>query len=89
MVVFLYSLQVLVAILTIVAIIIQKGGEGGAGPAGVKIRMFGARERSTSMTRITSILACAFVLVSIALGIAYKKQHKAEQITSTANMVNK
>lgn len=65
--IFLTVVQAIVAALLVVVILMQKSEGGGLGVGGSPAGFMSARGAADFMTRMTTILASAFVLLSIAL----------------------
>lgn len=65
--IFLTVVQAIVAALLVVVILIQKSEGGGLGVGGSPAGFMSARGAADFMTRLTTVLATAFVVLSIAL----------------------
>lgn len=65
--IFLTVVQAIVAALLVVVILIQKSEGGGLGVGGSPAGFMSARGAADFMTRLTTVLATAFVILSVAL----------------------
>lgn len=84
----LYVLHFLLGFATIIAIMLQRGSEGGASPGSAKIKMFSARGRANSIAKYTALLAVVFVSLNLILVVVSQKQYKAEQIKEDSSLSN-
>jgi preprotein translocase subunit SecG len=67
--VFITVVQAIIAALLVTVILMQKSEGGGLGTGGNPSGFMSARGAADFMTRATSILACAFVGLSVVLGV--------------------
>lgn len=76
-------LQLLIAVALIIVILLQKSAQDGGGLMGGGATMgglFTARGSANILTRITAILATAFIVNSLVLGVIASNQHKQKSL---------
>lgn len=81
--IFLTVVQAIVAALLVVTILMQKSEGGGLGVGGSPAGFMSARGAADFMTRATTVLATAFVLLSIALATLAVGQTSGREIDTS------
>ncbi|WP_292936724.1 MULTISPECIES: preprotein translocase subunit SecG [unclassified Novosphingobium] len=81
--IFLTVVQAIVAALLVVTILMQKSEGGGLGVGGSPAGFMSARGAADFMTRATTVLATAFVVLSIALATLAVGQTSGRQIDTS------
>ena len=84
MFVFLLILQALVAAALVTVILMQRSEGGGLGMGGSPTGLMSARGASDFLTRATSVLATAFIVLCVVLAAMAATRHSAEIDTSLA-----
>lgn len=80
---FLLVIQAIIAACLVTVILMQRSEGGGLGMGGGPSGFMSARGAADFMTRATTVLACLFVALSIALAVIASVEHAPSQIDTS------